>query len=100
MSELFGRIDIEWFPCLSVDILHEEAQLTFHARLYAEQTMLGAAALALSTGETPEELRIKVCSPGGTTIEGVKSFEKNELDGIVAEATAASYRRTLELAGK
>ena len=22
MSELFGRIDIEWFPCLGVDILH------------------------------------------------------------------------------
>ena len=33
MSELFGRIDIEWFPCLSVDILHEEAQLTLHVRL-------------------------------------------------------------------
>ena len=70
------------------------------SRLYAEQTMLGAAALALSTGETPEALRIKVCSPGGTTIEGVKSFEKNALDRIVSEAVAASYKRTLELAGK
>lgn len=70
------------------------------ARLYAEQTMLGAAALALSTGEDPEELKIKVCSPGGTTIEGVKSFEENELDRIVHEAVDASYKRTLELSGR
>lgn len=70
------------------------------ARLYAEQTMLGAAKLAIVTGEDPDSLKIKVCSPGGTTIEGVKSFEKNELDRIVFEAIAASYKRTLELAGK
>ena len=70
------------------------------SQLYAEQAMLGSAALALTTGESPEELKIKVCSPGGTTIEGVKSFEKNELDKIVSEAAIASYRRTLELAGK
>ena len=70
------------------------------ARLYAEQTMLGAAGLALSSKEAPEELKIKVCSPGGTTIEGVHSFEQNELSRIVLEAAQASYRRTLELAGK
>lgn len=70
------------------------------SRLYAEQAMLGSAALALMTGEDPETLRIQVCSPGGTTIEGVKSLEKNELDRIVSEAVTASYRRTLELAGK
>jgi len=70
------------------------------ARLYAEQTMLGSAKLAIATGEDPESLKIKVCSPGGTTIEGVKSFEKNELDRIVSDAVSASYRRTLELAGK
>lgn len=70
------------------------------ARMYAEQTMLGSAKLAITTGEDPESLKIKVCSPGGTTIEGVKSFEKNELDRIVSDAVSASYRRTLELAGK
>ena len=70
------------------------------ARLYAEQTMLGAAGLALSSAEAPEELKIKVCSPGGTTIEGVRSFEKNGLDKLVREAVQASYKRTLELAGK
>ena len=41
------------------------------ARLYAEQTMLGAAKLAMSSEESLESLRIKVCSPGGSTIEGV-----------------------------
>ena len=59
-----------------------------------------AAGLALSSKEAPEELKIKVCSPGGTTIEGVHSFEQNELSRIVLEAAQASYRRTLELAGK
>ena len=70
------------------------------ARLYAEQTMCGAAHLALATGKDPEDLKIAVCSPGGTTIEGVKRFENGGLSTLVSEAVAASYRRTLELAGK
>lgn len=70
------------------------------ARLYAEQTMLGAAKLALVSGEEPNDLKIKVCSPGGTTIEGVRCFENRELEQIVLEAMAASYKRTLELSGK
>ena len=70
------------------------------ARLYAEQTILGAAKLALETGEDLEKLRKAVCSPGGTTIEGVKSFEREDLNGMTERALRASYRRTLELAGK
>ena len=38
-----------------------------------------------------------VCSPGGTTIEGVKTLEKENLNGVVADAVKASYKRTLEL---
>ena len=70
------------------------------AAVVAAAGLLGAAGLALSSKEAPEELKIKVCSPGGTTIEGVHSFEQNELSRIVLEAAQASYRRTLELAGK
>lgn len=70
------------------------------ARLYAAQTMLGAAGLVLSSNESPDELKIKVCSPGGTTIEGVRSFEASKLDKVVLDAANASYKRTLELAGK
>lgn len=67
------------------------------ARLYAEQTMLGAAKLAMSSEETLEDLRIKVCSPGGSTIEGVKAFEANGLSETVEKALTASFIRTKEL---
>jgi pyrroline-5-carboxylate reductase len=38
-----------------------------------------------------------VCSPGGSTIEGVKSFRKDDLDAVTQRALKAAYDRTLEL---
>ena len=70
------------------------------ARAYAEQTMIGAATLAASSDETLETLRVRVCSPGGSTIEGVKKFQSLGLSETVAEALGASYRRTKELGEK
>ena len=67
------------------------------ARLYAEQTMLGAASLAMDSEESLETLRVRVCSPGGSTIEGVKVFQNRELYETVLEALSASYKRTKEL---
>ncbi len=68
------------------------------ARLYAEQTMRGAATLAMSSELSLEQLRVNVCSPGGSTIEGVKVFDERELSDTVFEALKASYIRTKELA--
>ena len=68
------------------------------ARLYAEQTMRGAATLAMSSELSLEQLRVNVCSPGGSTIEGVKIFQASELEDTVFEALKASYIRTKELA--
>ncbi len=68
------------------------------ARTYAEQTMRGAATLAMSGDLSLEQLRVNVCSPGGSTIEGVKVFQQRELDDTVFEALKASYIRTKELA--
>lgn len=67
------------------------------ARLFAIQTVLGAAELALSSDRSLTELRDAVCSKGGTTIEGVKVLEKNALADTVESAARASYARTLEL---
>lgn len=66
----------------------------------AAQTAAGAASMVLETGEDPETLKVKVCSPAGTTIEGVKALEDKAFVGNMMEAVSAAYRRTLELADK
>lgn len=63
----------------------------------AAQTAAGAAHMVLETGENPELLKVKVCSPAGTTVEGVKALEDHAFSGTVMEAVSAAYRRTLEL---
>ena len=45
----------------------------------------------------PEALKKAVCSPGGATIEGVKSLEANDFNGVTVNAVKAAYKRTLEL---
>lgn len=67
------------------------------AQKCAEQMVLGTAAMLLETGLHPGELKDRVCSPGGTTIAGVKALEDAAFRGAAAEAVLAAYRRTLEL---
>ncbi|MBR3640062.1 MAG: pyrroline-5-carboxylate reductase, partial [Clostridia bacterium] len=67
------------------------------ALLYAKQTLLGAAALALASDAHPEALKDAVCSPGGTTIEGVLALENGAFRHDVASAVIAAYEKTLKL---
>ncbi len=67
------------------------------ALLFAEVTVKGAAALALQTKQNPAALKDAVCSPGGSTIEGVMSLEKGAFRGTVMNAVTASYEKTLKL---
>ncbi len=64
---------------------------------YAAHTMMGAAELALKSGKEPEQLKIEVCSPGGSTIEGVRVFEKGGLKECAVDAVKASFKRNREL---
>ena len=64
---------------------------------YAAQTLLGAAKLMLKGDKTPETLRQEVCSPKGSTIEGVIKLQNSEFDNSVNTAVKASYKRTKEL---
>ena len=63
----------------------------------AAQTVIGAAKLLTASPLDPETLIQNVCSPGGSTIEGVKSLDADGFEAIVAKAIAASYHRNLEL---
>jgi pyrroline-5-carboxylate reductase len=68
------------------------------ARLMAEQTFIGAAALLDATGEDPAELRRRVTSPKGTTERAVAVLQEAHLDRVFAEATDAALARARELA--
>ena len=67
---------------------------------YAEMTVLGSAQLAFSSGEDLEKLKQAVCSPKGTTIEGVNLLESRDIRTSLADAVKASYKRSLELGKK
>ena len=51
----------------------------------------------LCSDKTPAELIRAVCSPGGTTIEGMKVLEDRDLYGIVSEACDKCIKRAYEL---
>jgi len=60
-------------------------------------TIDGAVALLRETGEHPIAFESKVCSPSGTTIEGVKALEAGGFTDAVLEAVSAAARRAHEL---
>jgi len=62
------------------------------------QMMAGSAEMVEATGIHPAELKNRVASPGGTTIEGLVVMEEKGLRGILMDAVAAAYRRAKELA--
>ena len=72
--------------------LSREAALRFAAK-----TVKGASEMILKTGKHPGELKDAVCSPGGSTIEGVRTLEEGGFRGIAMDAVLASYEKTLEL---
>lgn len=67
------------------------------AYLFASQMLKGSAELFLSTNKSPSELKDSVCSPAGTTIEGVRALEKGGFRSSVFEAVKAAYDKTCEL---
>lgn len=66
----------------------------------AAQTVLGAAKMVLETNKSPGTLKDEVCSPGGTTIEGVFALEKSAFRGACMEAVRAASEKSKELSLK
>ena len=67
---------------------------------YAANMLIGSSKLFLSSGKSPSELKDSVCSPNGTTIEGVRALEKGAFRSSVFEAVRATYEKTLKLSEK
>lgn len=63
----------------------------------AAQAVLGSAKMILESDEHPWTLVDKVCSPGGTTIEGVTSLQKNGFESTVINAVQASFDKDKRL---
>ena len=64
---------------------------------FAAQAVYGSAKLVLESGLHPEELKDMVCSPGGTTIQGVRTLEKGGMRGNVMDAVIACVEKTRKL---
>ena len=60
-------------------------------------TFEGSAALLVVTGESPEELRAQVTSPGGTTAAGLRVLEGRAVRAAFLEAVAAAAERSRQL---
>ncbi|WP_320412358.1 pyrroline-5-carboxylate reductase [Candidatus Manganitrophus noduliformans] len=63
----------------------------------AVQTVLGAAQMALQTGDHPARLKDFVASPGGTTIAGLHKLEEGKVRSAFISAVEAATRRSEEL---
>lgn len=63
----------------------------------AAQMLLGSARLALESGLHPGALKDAVCSPGGTTIQGVRTLERAGFRGAVMDAVIAAWEKNADL---
>jgi len=70
----------------------EEQALT-----YAICTMEGAAEMMRTSGQKPGPLRVAVCSPGGSTLAGLKALEEKGFREAVIACVQAAYNRNKEL---
>ena len=67
------------------------------AYTYAAQTVYGSAGMVLQGDKNPAALKDMVCSPAGTTIEGVAALEENGFRNAVIKAVTAACNRSIEL---
>lgn len=64
---------------------------------FAASAVAGSARMVLETGIHPGELKDMVCSPGGTTIEGIAVLEEKGMRAAVMEAVGACVEKSKKL---
>jgi pyrroline-5-carboxylate reductase len=63
----------------------------------AAQTVLGAGAMVIETGEHPAKLKDLVTTPAGCTIDGILELEEGGLRVTLIKAVVVATRRAREL---
>ena len=92
MFSIFGVIagSSPAFTYLYIDTLARSAQKAGmpkeQALKIAASTVLGSAKMVLEATDHPISLVDQVCSPGGTTIEGIASLKNNGFEGTLLKA--------------
>ena len=67
------------------------------AMAYAAAMVEGAAKMARLSGTHPGVLKDTVCSPGGSTIQGVRALERGAFRGTVMDAVIAAWEKNRQL---
>ena len=67
------------------------------AQEFAAQMLLGTAKMILESQKHPGTLKDAVCSPGGSTIQGVRVLEESGFRGAVMDAVIAAFEKTKEM---
>ena len=70
------------------------------ARQLILQSFKGAVALLEDTQTYPSELKMKIASPGGTTIAGLQEMELRGIRAGLIQTLFACYHKSCELAGR
>ena len=68
------------------------------AEVLAAQTFVGAAEIVLRSDEDIDDLIDAVCSPNGTTIEGMEILWNSDVAEVFGDAVLAAAERSRELA--
>ena len=93
----FGKAAVVTEPVLDIVGAVSGSSPRKQAYEFAAQAVLGSAKMVLETGLHPGALKDMVCSPGGTTIEGVNVLEKEGMRSAVMDAVRACIAKTRKL---
>jgi len=81
-----------------IDVAIEHGFSQDQATTMVQGTLIGAAALLDSSGETPQALRQAVTSPGGTTEQAIAVLDEHQMGQIWSEAIARAVARAEQMA--
>lgn len=79
------------------DAAVSEGMARNQAYQFAAQAVLGSAKMVLETQKHPAQLKDMVCSPAGTTIEGIRVLEEKGFRSAMIEALKACVKKSKEL---